>query len=369
MTFQFIDDIFLLHQNVFQGFIVRQIFNFSIMCFLFFQTLHAEISVENPEAFLNEIVPPVAETNPFTIPFGPKTDLDNQDYLTIQEQIRAIDIYPLISKLYPDNQGYTPIHDFLGRCSKGVSQILIDENKGYLPTKRLIKIGEGSDNCFVCCVPYDGIRDVLLDKIINELQLTGFNGYFYYRKGGFPNPTGSEIQYVGVPYCFKIFMMLEAQNLGFNKVIWVDSACLPVRDPSYLFYWLDHCGALLNGWCNFSSLWRYILPSTWEVLKDLTGSDVLQGNYVHTRVFGLKMDCEPAKKLIKEYYQFVELGIPFLSCYPEEFVLTALLGKSDYNCWGLYPFEIIRAGEGGEVISEVTEQARNQGYFFYQMQH
>lgn len=71
--------------------------------------------------------------NPFTIPFQPKIDLDNQDYLSIQKQLRAINIYPLISELYPDNQGYTTIYDFLARCSKGISQTLIDEEKGYFP--------------------------------------------------------------------------------------------------------------------------------------------------------------------------------------------------------------------------------------------
>lgn len=340
---------------------MRYLFNFCVIWFFFTSNLQAEINLEN-------LYSPYS-TNPFAISFDQKLELNDSDYRYIQDQIRAINISPLLFELYPKDQNYTTIEDFLGRCSKGISQTLIDEEKGLFPTRDLLKIGKGSDNCFVCCVPYDGIRDVMLDKIVNELRKTGFNGYFYLRKGGFPNPTGKEIQYVGVPYCFKIFMMLEAHNLGFNKVIWVDSACLPLCDPSYLFEWLDYHGALLSGWNTHYSMWRYILPSTWRLLKDLTGIDVLQGRYVHTRIFGLKMASTLTKKLIKEYYEFVELGTPFLSCYPEEFVLTALLGKFDYACWGLYPFGIIHVAEQNEIFSECTRQAREHGYFFYQMRH
>ncbi|MFT3832649.1 MAG: hypothetical protein QM711_04925 [Micropruina sp.] len=308
-------------------------------------------------------------SNPFAIPFQPKAEISNQDYLDIQEQFKNVNIHPLLRSLYPSDQGYTIYEDFCGRSSKGISQILIDEEKGLFPRHDLVKIGEGSDCCLVCCAPYDGVRDVLLDQIVKEVANTGFNGYFYYRKGGFPNPTGKEIQYAGVPYCFKIFMMQEAHQLGFDKVLWIDSACLPLRDPTPLFDWLDYRGALLNGWTSPPWLWRYILPSTRQLLIDLTGNDVLTSSYLHTRIFGLRMDSELAKKLVEEYYSFVEMGTPFLSCYPEEFVLTALLAKPEYTCWGFYPYHVLLVSEEGDDLQEITQFGRNNGYFFYQLRH
>ena len=56
--------------------------------------------------------------------------------------------------------------------------------------------------CIVSCAPYDGVRSVLLTSIPDALKRSGFNRYFYYRIGGFPNPTGKEIQYVGVSLLF-----------------------------------------------------------------------------------------------------------------------------------------------------------------------
>ena len=66
---------------------------------------------------------------------------------------------------------------------------------------------------------YDKNYYTLLKSIPAALEKCGFNGYFLYRMGGFPNPTGIEIQYIGVPYAFKIFMMVEAQKMGFDQVL------------------------------------------------------------------------------------------------------------------------------------------------------
>src|ERR1700722_14842938 len=164
------------------------------------------------------------EANPFAINFSPKENLTTEDYINIQYQIQGINISPVLKQLYPKNQGYSPYHDFFARCTRCLRQCLIEPERGLFPTQQLEKIGKGSDMCVVCCAPYDGVRDNLIQSITSGLQSTGFNGYFLSLTGGFPNPTGREILYVGVPYSFKVFMMLEAYKLGFNKVLWIDSA-------------------------------------------------------------------------------------------------------------------------------------------------
>lgn len=308
--------------------------------------------------------------SPFAIDFIPKKNLQSQDYIDIQQEIQTIDIKSTLFSLYPNDQGYTTFEDFYSRCSRGLRQKMIDPERGLFPIQKLVKIGHGGDNCIVCCAPYDGNRSQLIDSLTKELVNTGFNGYFLTLIGGFPNPTGREIQYVAVPYSFKIFMMLEAYYLGFNKVIWIDTACFPLQDPTPLFSYLETTGSLLTGWQSFPWAWRYILPSTHEVLKNVTGTDVLNVPYVCTRVFGLKMNTDMAKKLIREYYSLVEIGTPFLSCYPEEFAITALLGKPDFSSWQLYPYAILRGADNEEPDSqEIINQRRAEGYFFYHVKH
>lgn len=301
------------------------------------------------------------QANPFAISFPTKEEVTNGDYIEIQKQLRTIDIRPLLKKLYVPDQGYTTLEDFEGRTSRGIRRVLIDPAKGLYPIAKLEKMGEGGDCCIVSCAPYDGVRSAMLAAIPEALRATGFNGYFYYRLGGFPNPTGREIQYVGVPYCFKIFMMIEAEKLGFNKVLWIDSACLPIRDPKPLFRWLEQTGIYYHGSKkNPENIRRYILSQTRELLKELTGVDVLHAVKIDGALFGLKMNTPEAKKLIQDFYQMVEKGTPFLSCFPEEFVLSALIGKLNCSHFKPSPFPF---------LTIEMEKALREGYFFCFMRH
>ncbi|MBI2743858.1 MAG: hypothetical protein HYX48_08085 [Chlamydiales bacterium] len=272
--------------------------------------------------------------SPFQINFPTKLELTREDYVDVQTQLRTIDLKPLIDELYEEykSQGDVTYQDFFYRCTKGLRQTLIKPEQGHLPTTDLIKIGRGGGRCVVCCISYDSNYYNLVTSLAKALEKTGFNGYFYFRAGGFPNPTGQEIQYAGVPYCFKIFTMLEAYQLGFSSVLWIDSTMLPLRNPDLLFQIIESHGAFLFEE-DISQNNRYILPFTRKVLQEQTGVDVFHTTYVRTLVFGLKMDTELAQRLIRSYYELVSMGTPFLSCFPEEFVLTAIIGQDPFKGW------------------------------------
>lgn len=308
-------------------------------------------------------MPPQTKENPFLIYYPKKTELTDQDYIAVQEKLRKINLDPLLEQLYVPNQGLCPLAEFKRRCTKGTTQILIDPEKGLFPVKKLEKIGNGSDMCIVNCCPYNGEYHKLIQAIPKALEDLGFNGYFYYRIGGFPNPTGKEIRYAGVPYCFKIFMMREAQQLGFNKVLWIDTSMLPIKDPTPLFSIIDQQGSLISA-CYYPEHSR-IFPKTRQLLKDLTGTDIcVNVRHFATQVFGLKMDAEKTKKMIDSYYKFVEMGTPFLSCFPEEFVFASLMEKTARDWPSIYIFSLLRYEEADGI-----EKAKNDGCYFYLRKH
>ncbi len=279
---------------------------------------------------------------------------------------------PLLKQLYvPDPALYNPLDEFWSRTSRGIQRVLIDPKQGLFPIAKLEKMGNGGDRCIVSCAPFDGVRSAMLTRIPEALRATGFNGYFYYRLGGFPNPTGKEICYAGVPYSVKVLMMLEAEKLGFKRVLWIDSSCKPIRDPTPLFHWLDQTGIYFHGSRGDpQELQRYILPSTRQILKKLTGTDVLHAVKIKGALFGLKMNTPQAKEFIKGFYQMLELGTPFLSIFPEEFVFTALIGKLRYSCIYPSPFPFLpqHLADGRGTPEEIA-QSLHEGYFFYFDRH
>jgi hypothetical protein len=313
--------------------------------------------------------------SPFDFKIAPKENLSYQDTLKLQELLNSKqnDLEKLVRRLYPKNHsGYAPIEDFLGRCLRGVRQILADPAQGWVPEVKLEKINDGGNRCFVTAVPYLRQYPELARSKTDQLQSSGFNGYYLYFVGGYPNPTGNEIQYVGVPYSMKIFAMMEAQKRGFQNVIWLDSAAMPLRDPSPLFECLENNGAFIHGWQAPSNYWTYVFPETKQLLKKLTGTDVTQAFYINSVVFGLRMNTPLSRDFIGQYFHMLKLGTPFLSCFPEECVLAAIYGQKKFRkTWRKHQIpNLIKYLDPG--ISDTTERieaAREDGFYFYQLNH
>lgn len=304
------------------------------------------------------------EVNPFLIDFPVKQELSRADYIEVQKRLRAIDIDPILKENYVDDPKYTAFGDFQGRCCRGLKQVLIDPENNEFPLKRLEKIGNGGDYCITSCVPLTPKYISLLKSIPDALKEVGFNGYFLYRIGGYPNPTGKEIRYAGVPYAFKIFMMLEAKNLGFNKVIWIDSSLMPLKDPTPLFKKLEEEESLLTEFRGPGYTAPYIFPKTKELLYKLTGVDVVNQRRLCTWAFGLKMDSKKVENFISAYYSMVERGTPFISCFPEEFVFSSIIEQSPME-WPGTDHSLVMRYQYTEDPKELADSKAEQSAFFY----
>ncbi|MES2199746.1 MAG: hypothetical protein V4489_06225 [Chlamydiota bacterium] len=313
----------------------------------------------------------VCSANPFLIDTPPKEKLENADFIEIQNKLRALDTQVLLDSLYPTDTAFTWFwqkptlqkkSDFAGRISQGARQTLIDLSNNKKPIKNLIKINDGGDCCIVSFASYDGIYPRLLESMPEALTKTGFNGHFLLLMGGFPNPTGNEMQYCAVPYSFKIFALLEAKKLGFHKVLWLDTALLPLKNPKPLFDWIEKTGCFFHPRKNAK---RYLLPQTRDTLLKETGVDMYTTTCIRARIIGLNLKTQKVQSLIQDYYHMVELGTPFLSCFPEEFVLGALLGKSKEN-WPFQPFNWLVMNERKVGLANISEQ---EDFFFLLRQH
>jgi len=307
--------------------------------------------------------------NPFLIEVAPKETLEQEDFAQAQDKARSLDLNPLIDSLYPATSFWRKNSlqkksDFSGRIHRALKQTVIDRENSKLPIKKLTAINGGGDNCIVSFASYDGVYPKLLEAIPDALEKVGFKGNFLMLLGGYPNPTGKEIQYLGVPYAFKIFAMLEAQKLGFNKVLWIDASFAPLKDPTPLFSWIEKEGSFFHLKKNNN---RYLLPATRDVLLKKTGVDMYSTPCIRARIMGLDFSRPNTQKLIQEYYDLVDLGTPFLSCFPEEFVIGALLAKSPKD-WPAQPFTHL-VKNARKLHGKDVEWAQKEGFFFLLNQH
>lgn len=312
------------------------------------------------------------EKNPFATSFIPKEKLTDDDYVALQDELKTLKVSELIDAIYPSEEGAPKIlskEEFVRRCTMGSRQVMIDPAKNLFPMRKLEKIGQGSDMCFISFCSYNKSYPAMMQAIPKALQETGFNGYFLYQVGGYPNPTGKETLFAGVPYAFKMFMMLEAYKLGFSKIIWIDSAVVPLNDPSPLFSALDSSEIYFYG--TYSDEYKPCLfPSIQQELKNLTGTDVLGESHVYAPIIGFNMDSENVHKLIKSYYKIAAKGTPFISCAPEEFVLTAIVGQPEYKDFrAQFRHKLLQYPLLGHEDPNDLAQIKEKGFYFYHHTH
>ena len=309
--------------------------------------------------------------NPFLIDIEDKEEYTYNDYINIQNKLKEKDIESFLKELYSENMS-TTFEEMKRRVTKGITLDIIDKsNNIILPTIQIYKIGNGGENCFVCYTSLFNNRFVKSQNILESFKKNNFDGYFLLLNGGFPNPSGKEMKYCGVPYSFKIFMMLEAKKLGFEKIIWIDAACYCVNNPKRLFDLLVEDDVICRDFppnCFFANtINNIVFPKTIELLNDIVGRDIRNDYTINTIVFGLNFGSEKIKNFINEYYEMVELGLPFLSSFPEEIVFTSILNKPEYK------YVIKERNERNKLYIHETylneENAKNYGYYFLQRKY
>lgn len=308
--------------------------------------------------------------NPFLLDIQDQENYDIHDYIQIQQKINEKDLDLFIESLYSKEPINYSLTEMKRRCTKGIHQQLIDLSTNELPSIQLVKIGNGGDgkNCIVCCKPLFIDRYIVSENIIQSLEDVGFNGHFMILNGGFPNPTGTEMKYAGVPYSFKIFMMLEAKKRGFDFVIWIDSVCYAVNNLEPLFDKIKRDDAIFRSFspnCFMPDTCKQIIfPKTIEYLNKLVDRDIRNDTNVNSIVFGLNLTSPQILEFIQEYYEMVKCGLPFLSNFPEEIVFTSIFNKPYYH----YVFK--NSNENCKLYIHAAysnkENAKSQGYYFIQ---
>ena len=313
-------------------------------------------------------------SNPFVVEFETQEELSSHDWQALQQKLRAINVALILDPLYPGTHTkekswfkkpeIKEYQDFYGRVSRGVRQTLINEERAAFPRKELIKINKGGTGCLVSLASYDGIYTKHLKNHVESVKKTGWNGYFLVYYGGYPHPTGIELRYAGVPYAFKVFALLEANKLGFEQALWLDAALEPLKTPQPIFDELKKTGSFFQLRRNAS---RYLLPSTRKILLEKTGVDMNKADSLRARIIGFDFSKQVTFDLIKDYYELVELETPFISCFPEEYVLGALVEKYSSHFKAAKINTLIKNER--KLHGKTADWARKKGYHFLLKDH
>ena len=183
-------------------------------------------------------------------------------------------------------------------------------------------------NCIVLYATYNKPYPENVVKVISALKNIGFDGHLVYRIGGYPNIEGGSLKMVDVPYAFKACALEEAHLLGYQNLLWLDSALTPLKNLKPLFekiekegyFALDAGGSIQlevdHGYVNSQAL----------AAMGVSYEDSALVRHIAGPTFGVNMNSDIGREILRRLYSMAEQRSPIFFCdWADEVVLSAIL--------------------------------------------
>jgi hypothetical protein len=168
--------------------------------------------------------------------------------------------------------------------------------------------------CVVSLATDDYRYPQALERLADSLHEVGYTGFtLFWPPGRFPAGCPGHLE---VPYAFKPACLLEAQRLGYRRLLWMDSSCVAVRSLDPLFEAIETDGYLL-----FRNrglvLGEWVSDFALESLG-LTRDEALGLPEVNAAVIGLNLDERVGAEFLRRWSSLARDEVAFRGA-PEPF--------------------------------------------------
>jgi hypothetical protein len=246
---------------------------------------------------------------------------------------------------HPQEKDFANIQAYLTKGDRPYLQNL----KDYAPRARKFKLigkrsGEGPkwericvnskeeerENCLILYASYNKNYPQALNKLLEHVSHSDYQGHILYRIGGWPNLEEGDLRLACVPYAFKVCFFKEAQRLGYKRVLWLDVSLTPLISLNEQFSWIEEKGYLAVG--NVHAVGPFFNEEAARSLKT-----TLEESYsipsVSAGILGLDLTQERPRKLLSLWHQAAKDPHAFFSARPEQNALSILLYQLEMRDW------------------------------------
>jgi len=184
---------------------------------------------------------------------------------------------------------------------------------------------EDKERCIICYTSYNKNYSQGIERLKKALALIGYKGHFIYRIGGWPNLEQGSLKYSHVLFAFKPFFFREVKNMGYENVLWLDSAILPLQSLDTIFEKIEK-----NGYFGYRA--SFILSEyTNEFVLNLFDVTPKQANFIETKeagILGLNLESFIGNTILDRWQRAAENG-GFYSARHDQNALSLIAYKLD----------------------------------------
>lgn len=161
-------------------------------------------------------------------------------------------------------------------------------------------------------------------KIVDELKQSGYQGHILYRIGGYPATAQGGLKFSHIPYSFKVLSFLEAFQLGYKNVLWIDCSVHPTTNLSQIFKRIQKDGYFfLTNNVNLHFDYSYhILPDQTIAEWGTNFAELQHIKHIWAGIIGISYNTLKGRSFFDEWYRLTSDTLPAMSLYPEEFLLS-----------------------------------------------
>lgn len=157
-----------------------------------------------------------------------------EQFSEIYKQISDI-CNPTISDLqkiqYEINYGNRPIKERLGDKKFVLQEFkMIDDSFETQSEYGFFAVNSKETEKENCIITYSSLNEnypLGVRRLVEAICNSDFKGHVYYRIGGWPNISNGDLVLCHIPYAFKVCFFREVQQMGYKRVLWMDSSTLP----------------------------------------------------------------------------------------------------------------------------------------------
>lgn len=202
--------------------------------------------------------------------------------------------------------------------------------------KHNVNVDAKSENrCIVLFGSYNGIYPEKARNLLSELAKCGYRGHVLLRIGGFPNVANGGLKICHVPYAFKVAALLEAQQLGYEEILWLDTAMHPITNLEMIFNAIKEKGFFFTSVGFLSDNQGTHLPEAAAALG-ITSDRYKQIPHISSSMIGLNMKNSKAVQLLKKWFAETENVYPCITCWPEELSLSVIAWRLRCQPYGWF---------------------------------
>ncbi len=199
-----------------------------------------------------------------------------------------------------------------------------------LPSFNVLSLNQDHGRCNRCVIIYvshnfdqTSYYADKLEKLICSLRQTGFKGDVLVRVGGYPLLQQGGMKLAHIPYSFKVLSFLEAELLGYDAALWIDSAIAPTQNINFIFDLIEKNGYFLlkNGHTLAHDYNEKLIPDRTLDSWNLTPKDLGKIPHIISGIMGVSFHHDLGRAFLKNWYLRTAQTFPAISLYPEEFLV------------------------------------------------